>query len=284
MNTCSPSKNLEDSWTCFDKNDLEVLITAYNKIPNVKKIDIKTEKTDSIEYKKELWYTLRNVFSNQCENNESCWLDNKELQESLKKISPEFYNIIYNFTLKPRGLEGKYDWLSTNEIKYVMQQYEKIFPDFKFIDCVPSDYYELHPNLFPTYIFDHYKRSAIVFNLDEAHQKGSHWIAIFFENLRSSGIFSVEYFDSTGSKPNKNLKKFLNHVYFKSSKTEILINKMTHQKGDSECGIYSIFYIIARLYGKTFGDINKKRISDTTMNQFRNHLFRPFSKTFTLDK
>jgi len=163
------------------------------------------------------------------------------------------------------------------EIDYVMQQYEKTHENFKFIGCFPSDYYHLHPKEFPTYVLDHYKYSAIVFNHDKSHERGSHWVAVFFEN-KPDGSLQVEYFDATGGKPVKYIREFFTHPYF--NKADYFENSYGHQRGNNECGVYSLFYIIKRLEGKTPFQLRTKRIPDATMNKFRSELFRPYTEPY----
>lgn len=231
-------------------------------------------------YKKILWESLQNRFAPYCGNNETCWLDSVELGKQLKTMSPDAFRILNEFTLKPKGTKKKNGWLSTNEIDYVMQQYEELYPDFVYIGCFPSDYYKLAPNKFPTKVLDTHAKAAIVFNLDESHQAGSHWIAVFFDKTLQ-GRRIVEYFDPTGDFPNKNLQMFLDQPYF--SDAVIKISRKKHQRGDTECGVYSLFYILTRLEGESMEDLNRTRISDTEMNKFRGALFRPYTPTWTME-
>ena len=103
---------------------------------------------------------------------------------------------------------------------------------------------------------------------------------MFFERT-PDGVLFVEYFDPTGDKPIKNLQKFLDHPYFVDSVK--LISRKKHQRGNNECGVYSLYYILERLKGRTFYDITgptSRRISDGDMNQSRSNLFRPYSEPF----
>ena len=50
---------------------------------------------------------------------------------------------------------------------------------------------------------------------------------------------------------------------------------MQHQYGNSECGVYSINFILRLLKGKSFEDITKKLIPDKMMTDYRSFLFRP---------
>ena len=190
MSKCSPSR-ANNGWTCFSLEELDGMARAWNKTKLGKEHPIDMVKkggnhfnnifNNKTEYQRELWSALRDRFFPFCGDDEACWLDSVELGKQLKEISPKIFKMVNYFSLKPKGTRGKHDWLSTTEIDYVMQQYEQVYPDFKYIGCFPSDYYKLAPAKFPSKILDLPGKSAIVFNLDESHQKGSHWIAVFFE-------------------------------------------------------------------------------------------------------
>lgn len=281
MSFCSPLRSNND-FSCFSFMELLTMAKAWNTTLQGKSNPINLLKYDKFrenpEIKKEIWLELSKRFFPFCGKNEACWIDNVELEKSLKKLSPEVYRAVNFFTLKPKGTEKKNGWLSTTEIDYVMQQYEQVFPDFKFIGCLPSDYYKLNFKMFPIYTLEHYKKSAIIFNQDSSNQKGSHWVAIFFEN-KLDGLH-VEYFDPVGEKPVKNTQEFLNNPFFK--KENIVYSNMKHQKGNNECGNYSLYFVLERLSGTSIEKINSKRISDSSMNKFRSCLFRPFSDKFSL--
>lgn len=282
MSFCAPKRQNKD-WTCFNIDELESMALAWNhtRLGKQNPISLPPPSNDSESRKQELWKNLRNRFQPFCGDNEACWLDSIELGKVLKTMSPEMYKIINFFTLKPKGTKGKQDWLSTSEIDYVMQQYEEIFPNFKYIGCFPSDYYKLSPSKFPRGVLDKYTKSGIVFNLDESHQNGSHWVAVFFDR-DASGQLYVEYFDPTGDTANKNINQFFNNPYFDDA--VFLENKYKHQKGDNECGMYSMYFILQRLNGYTFDDLQTKRIPDKSMNDFRSFVFRPFSETFSMER
>jgi len=283
MSFCAPSRG-QNKWTCFTLEELEIMCTALNKteLGESRPIDVSSLKSTSKDnqetYKKLLWTALRDRFYPYCGDNESCWLDSVDLGKQLSVVSPAAYKILNHFTLKPKGTKKKNGWLSTTEIDYVMEQFVEIFPDFKYIGCFPSDYYKLSPNKFPKDILDKHAKAAIVFNLDESHQSGSHWVTVFFDVDETTGERKVEYFDPTGDPPNKNIEKFLRHPYFADS--ILIINKKGHQKGNTECGVYSLFYILERMNGSSMEEINNKRIPDGEMNNFRSVLFRPWTPKY----
>ena len=205
----------------------------------------------------------------------------KHIKEILKKMYPKLYKVIQKFAFKPKNTSKKWGWLSTIEIEDVMKQYELVFKDFKFISCVPSDFYSLYPQDFPKNVLDTIKKSAIVFNTDPSNKPGQHWVSLFFENVGdANNTLLVEYFDSTGDPPIANFKKFLNNDYFKSRNVIYKQNHFKHQKGDTECGVFSLFYIIQRLKGNIFEDFDKERISDTLVNKWREFIFRPYTSLF----
>jgi hypothetical protein len=281
MSKCALNRSNED-WTCFTVEELETMAEAWNctKLGRKKSIILLNDEEEDEKVKRHYWEELRDRFFPYCGEEESCWLDNVEMGKCLKEKEPEMYTIINHFTLKPKGTKGRHEWLSTTEIDYVMQQYEDFFPDFKYLGCVPSDYYKLAPHKFPRKQLEETGRAALVFNLDEAHQRGSHWVAIFFWRDENEQLH-VEYFDATGEKPNKNIAQFLKHPYFTDAKVQI--SHFKHQRGNNECGVYSLFFITERLQGTTFKEFQQERVSDSAMNNFRQVLFRPFSEPFTME-
>jgi hypothetical protein len=217
---------------------------------------------------------LQGVFFPLCGlENEICWIENTALTQKIKKRDVDLYNVIENFIFKPRGTETQYGWLSTGHINKVMKQYQQVYPNFRFIDCIPSNYYNLHPEEFP-FPFGNSTKLAIVFNIDEAHESGSHWIAVFIDNTTTELL--IEHFDPTGDYPIKNIQRFIRDPIFKKIGKKVVykVNKFKHQKGDSECGVFSLFYIQKRLEGYKFEDFQKTRIPDDLMNQYRSTFFR----------
>ncbi len=279
---CAPLRSDRvQAGTCFDADELEVLAYAWNSTAagQANPIRIPTVENDEQKRKLTLHDALRSRFAARCNKSEACWLDNIELNKSLKKLSPELHSTIHKSILRPKGTPGNKDWLSTTEIDNVLLQFEPLFTDFKYIGCFPSDHFQLNPDEFPISILKRFARSALIFNLDSSKQPGSHWVAVFFENR--NGHLSIEYFDPTGSAPNRNIKIFLATppldaaAYYEST--------YKHQKGDTECGVYSLFFIIERVMGRAFTDFSRKRIPDASINRFRAFLFRPYSAEFSLE-
>jgi hypothetical protein len=314
INHCSPLRQGKTSdWTCFTIHELLILCKMWNKSIYSKNSKIDTDyitqlveisglcdKLNSIilDYnkvnvnkivdvecfpvEKYIWNILYNKFFPFCGmKNETCWIDNKyiNVKNELKKNFPDLYILVDKFIFKPQGTKEQYGWLSTTNIIQVMHQYQVLHPNFKFIDCVPSDHYILNPHEYPSInLFQKYKYLAVVFNIDESHQPGSHWVTVFFENIVTNdnkNVLLVEYFDSTGNDPIDNIKEFMYSKNIDSFEKVYYINKFQHQNGDSECGVFALFYIQQRILGYTFQDFQIKRLPDKMMNSYRLEFFRP---------
>ena len=84
--------------------------------------------------KKHLLKELTSKLENIC-NDQICWLK----QDFIKSLKDK--DILETF--RPKGPEGKFEWLSTTHINKVMEQYEKKYNDFKFYGAVPIDFDDL---------------------------------------------------------------------------------------------------------------------------------------------
>jgi hypothetical protein len=265
---CSPSKPPHNHIdTCYDSKELIAIVNAYNDYIKKNKLcyyktcfkPLPIELRDDDIY---LYEELKKRLSIFCKS-EFCWTDldfiknipNKELKRS----------ILY-YTFKPKPLSSKTAWLSNYDINDIMNQYQDLYKsEFKFLGAQPSDFSKIVKvdwnNL------KKYKYVGIIFNTDIHSKPGQHWLAIFIDN----NLKTVEYFDSLGKMPNKHILSFLKH--FKTY--NFTFNKREHQKGGANCGIYSCYFIIQRLNGKSFNDINSKLISSKMMTNLRTVLFRP---------
>jgi hypothetical protein len=278
MQYCSPNIHFNDSdhFTCFTTNELLNIAEAFNKakrhnkLKSIRRIDIENEYS-----KKELWNEIYKRLQNLCKY-EYCWIDLKFIDSIPDK---NLRQKIKFFTFKPKMTLNKYSWLSTNDINYVLQQYEKVDNNFKFIGALPSDFYKVisKNQLYDIYndIYN-YVRIGLVFNLDTHDLNGSHWVALYIDN----DLKTIEYFDSLGKAPNKYISKFIKMINSKLNKNsnkkyDNKINKIVHQTENSECGVYSIYFIIHRLFGNTFNELTMNVIKDKDMNKFRLNIFRP---------
>lgn len=274
---CSPNIAVTNDYTCFDKEELEEIAFALNiYIAKNKALASYCGTTCVInrpidihnKTKQCLWKSIHKRLRKIC-NEEACWVD----LDFIKMISDKStIEKIKYFTFKPKMPEDRRSWLSTKNINDVMQQYQEFDRTFTFLGALPSDFYTQITVDYNQ--FKRYKKVGLIFNLDTHDKPGSHWVALLIDNVAKQ----VEYFDSTGKPPNTHIKKFiefLRKIGITSGYT-LLQNSIIHQTKNSECGIYSMYYIVQRLLGKSYHSIVSTIIRDDEMNKFRDRLFRPY--------
>tara|TARA_Y100001980_G_C14540458_1_gene318172 strand:- start:1054 stop:1908 length:855 start_codon:yes stop_codon:yes gene_type:complete len=266
---CSPKS--EFKYTCLNSKTLFKLRDEWNK-KNKNKIITNNPK--------KIWLFLKNNLKD-C-NNEKCWLDNliknknktQKIKDNLfRPISPESW------------INNPVEWLSSNDIIKVMEQYEKKFNDFKFLGPSPIDFN--YKKMFNECVWEDlckfnlkkyndlgYKKIGIIFNTDPHYKSGAHWVCLFI-NISLNYIY---FFDSTGDKPQKEIVKLIKKIQKQATNLKInlklIINQKEHQKGDTECGMYVLVIIILLLKNKKEPkDFHKIRIPDKKMIEIRNILF-----------
>jgi hypothetical protein len=261
---CSPNKESTATYTCFSKVSLMKIAKIYNKTHKIKKVKLS-------QTKRALYDNLVVVLG----YNENKWPDisyvhqmnNKEINNTLRPKKPISW------------CKDKKTWLSTPELTNVMTQYEKKYKDFKYLGTVPVDCpVSVQCELSNMNLQDLQQKKktklGIIFNLDTHNKPGSHWVALFI-NISNS---TISYYDSYGIKYPIHITKFISRLskQFKNmhKKSIIQYNKKRHQYGTSECGIYSINFIIESLKGTTLTEISKQTITDKTMNNMRDILYR----------
>lgn len=299
---CAPSKKYDTSaQTCFTLDQLKSIAVAYNK-SNKDAITFPPNMPDR-DLKKYLLRQLLSKLSGDCKDSQVCLL-----YESFVENMDDF-DIMYN-TFRPRGPVKKHEWLSTLHINSVLIQYTESFKDFLMFGSLPIDFKEIkvpisYDNFFERLSKWHAKgihRLGWVFNLDRHDQPGSHWVSLFAD-IHNNQVY---FFDSAENhqkhKPNKNILELMKTIaiwcyynnfkkspphnkdcdlqWFGSSKNfiekvvDVRYNTVQHQYGNSECGVYSINFIVSMLNDNNFDKYVNNPISDKAMNEFRKKYFR----------
>jgi hypothetical protein len=272
---CSPinkkHKSKNEDYSCYTDNDLYKLKEMWNARHPDKQINTNNAKT--------IWKLLKEYYNNTC-NKESCWVRQmtkntkleKELLDAFAPESPKEWK------------KNPNEWLSSIDIINVMKQYEQKYKCFDFLGPSPIDYdtHELngecvweelcHFNLNNHIQKGHFK-IGVIFNLDPHYKGGSHWVSLFI-NIKKKTIF---FFDSTGEEIPKQIFKFVSMVTEQGLKLKQPIKftfdqnyPVEHQYGNTECGIYSIFFIVHMLEDKINGHYLKTHIlKDKYIEKFR---------------
>jgi hypothetical protein len=272
---CSPKiQNEINNYTCYTDKSLYKLRDKWNERHPDNKINSNNAR--------EIHTKLAGFLSSACDK-ESCWLkqsnhfgDVKDEINSFAPKSPDEWK------------KNPHEWLSSVEITKVMKQYEKTYKCFNFIGPTPIDFDKR--KLYGECVWDELcnfslaeqiksgkTKIGIIFNTDPHDRPGQHWISMFI-NIKKKIIF---FFDSTGDKPPREIMKLVNKIKnqglalkpkikFKYDSSE----GIEHQNGNTECGIYSLYFIVHMLEDKLSGHYLKTHLlRDDYMNKFRKIYF-----------
>jgi len=272
---CGPKKGKNLKFSCFDDKTIFKLRDLWN----LRHADVKIQSNDV----KEIWLMLQKNMSQIC-NKESCWLKqqfasdelNKELVTSFAPSSPQ------EWKKKPN------EWLTSIDILSVMKQYEDAYKCFEFIGPSPIDFdtrmqygecvwEELCNFDIGKQIKAGKTKIGIIFNLDPHTKDGSHWVSMFV-NIKKGKIF---FFDSVGETAPKEIMTLVQRIQKQGTQLKNPIkfifdqnHPTEHQYGDTECGIYSLYFIVHILEDKHTTEYFKKHIlSDKYMESFRKVYF-----------
>ena len=272
---CSPKTKHElNDYTCYTDVSLYKLRDKWN----ARHPDNKIYTNDPTE----IHASLASYLSNVC-NKESCWLKQSNHFGNVKEETTSFAP-----QSPAEWKQNPNEWLSSVEITKVMKQYEKAYKCFEFIGPTPIDFDkrkvygecvwdELCNFSLANQINSGKSKIGIIFNTDTHDRSGQHWISMFI-NIKKKQIF---FFDSTGDKPMKEILTLVNKIKkqglamkpkirFKYDSSE----GIEHQNGNTECGIYSLYFIVHMLEDKMTGEYLKTHLlRDDYINKFRKIYF-----------
>ncbi len=257
--------------SCYSKDSLMKMAKAWNESHKSEKKITMTGKTGA-----EIWNQLNARMEKACPNNESCWKEQRFIK-NLKDTEIEMYTFKPNF---PKEWKiNKFTWLNTYDILYVMKQYEKAYKDFMFLGPIPSDCpYKIQCELSNFDLIKMKKNNinkvGIIYNLDVSTGPGTHWVGVYIDVKNNE----IDYYDSYGQMPIALIQGFIQQVVDKLKKAgynaTVIYNDKRHQYGGSECGVYSMNFVLERLHGKNMYQISKMAIPDKDMNYLRTLLFK----------
>jgi len=277
---CSPivNKTRKNKFSCYTDKQIHSIKKVWNLRHPDKKINFKKSR--------KVWNTLKDHMIDICDD-EFCWLKQNFIKGDL-------YNYIYNYTFAPNAPKSweknPNDWLSSTDITSVMKQYEKIDPTFKFIGPSPIDFNNINkykvnevcvwPKLcnfsLKKHVENNKKKIGIIFNTDPHFKNGSHWIALFID-IKKKFIY---FFDSAGDKEPIEVSELIHKIKKQGQELKQPINfsiernhPFQHQQGDSECGMYCLFFIIKLLNNGDKNIFHSKVITDKEMEKHRDIYF-----------
>jgi len=294
--------NKELPYSCYSAKTLHKMKTYWNaRHPDS---PIRTNNT------KQIWEELREKLEPTC-NQEMCWMEQHFMKGGVDK---ELKDFTFAPVVPETWKKNPEEWLSSIDILRVMSQYEKEYPCFEFLGPSPIDYdtqkmygecvwEELCNFSLQSHLKNGKRKIGIIFNLDPHYKEGSHWVALFIyipkeEMLRIQGKKSktssgkqagIYYFDSYGDKPEPQIRKFMNTVKKQAEQLQISISKKEnsrrHQYSESECGMFSMYFILRMLFAdgdpdlandadKMFANVSlTHKIPDKHMKELRKMYF-----------
>ena len=305
--TCSPHSALvKPSYlhdTCYTPAILERIKNEYNKSMRVKD-RILTK--DPVKIWKELDRRLSHC------DKEDCWLNQIRDPKLRKMIDRYMFAPDQPYEWKRNPTE----WLSNYDILNVLEQYELVYKNFEFIGPTPIDFDTRLGGEGNAYNIGNERKSpegaggkkcvwndlchfslkakirekktkiGIIFNLDKHDEHGSHWVSLFID-IKRRFLF---YFDSAGGEMPPEVSRLIERVQSQAKELRFQFKPYTngsheHQKGNTECGMYSLFFIVTMLTGKHTPTSKKMplgkilelflhgNIPDKTMEDYRDEYF-----------
>jgi hypothetical protein len=261
---CAPSKH-KKRWTCYSNKQLRTLKRAYNK---TQKHGIRSNRP------RDIWNELHNALRH-CKQ-ESCFATTLHEDEMKNRAFAPTRPITWEKKIT--------EWLSSDDITGVLRQYERVYKDFKYIGPSPSDFYylddgkcvweELCKFKIKNAIAKGHVKVGIVFNLDDHHGPGTHWVAVYLDLVR----MIMYYFDSAGGPIEDEPHIYTLYTKLKHQESKLVLKQnhpIEHQYGKSECGMYVIFFIVTMIQSNKFKLFtNKNKIfKDEEMIKLRSKMF-----------
>ena len=227
------------------------------------------------------WMTRRT----RCKS-ERCWVEKASMDGGRKNTLVKTY---FRPTMPDSWENDPDEWLDSNNIADVIKQYEEVYPEFKFFGTNPIDFAAPDPYTEGSAEKGKCLEEAIcklklkdleaqgktklgfVYNLDPSNKGGSHWIASFTD-IPGKRTY---YFDSYGIKPPPEIARFMRSLTLQDSDMKLSYNSRRFQFGNSECGMYSIYFLICMLEGEDFKKFCRRAPRDSEMLALRTRLFAP---------
>lgn len=276
---CSPLSQTTTAYSCMSSKHLKELADLWNK--RHPEYQIKTNSP------REIWLHFKTVFSSSCAN-EQCWIKNKMFGAGLSSELLNELNDLYAPDAPKSWHKNPRTWLNSLDIQSVMKQYEKKYSCFRFIGPSPIDFDKILNNGgYKECVWDELcsfniekqgdkTKIGIIFNTDPHDEAGEHWVSLYIDMTHKF----IVYFDSGGSDIPKEISVFVERIQKQlinsgTEKYTVVINKKQHQKKNTECGMYSLYFIIQMLKTGNYRQFTeaKKIITDEEMEELRNTYF-----------
>ena len=129
-------------------------------------------------------------------------------------------------------------------------------------------------------IKDGYDCFSCIINTDISTGRGKHWFCIYGDLDKNKNIITIEHFNSSGMPIRIPVLKWLENQCTKlkmkkyNAKYKYVNSNHQLQYSDTECGVWSLIYILSRLLGKNNKWMIKNNIKDSQITKYRDYIFR----------
>ena len=113
---------------------------------------------------------------------------------------------------------------------------------------------------------------GIIFNLDPHFKSGSHWVALYID-LRSIKKPGAYYFDSYGMETPPLVARLMRALKLQIPQQTLAYNARRFQFSTTECGVYSMYFIVCMIHHIPFKKFCKDSVPDGFMLQLREAFF-----------
>ena len=269
---CSP-KALNNNNSCLNNKLILKLANILNNNPNC---NINVDGSNDLY--KDVCNNIKNI--SKC-NSEYCWLTISDIVNNLTNIEIKEFKESFRPSMPKEWKDNFNEWLSTTDINKVLLQYEKANPEFEYLGAHPIDAHKcsVSDEVCSIDIIDLLDKNktkvGIVFNTDDSSGQGEHWVSFYvdLEGINRKNKPSIYFFDSTGDEPQKEIDNLAKKIRKQCKKIKLdldyVVNDIQHQRKDTECGIYSIYFITEMLKGKDFNKFVKNIKDDKFMEKYR---------------
>lgn len=297
---CAPGKTYENG-SCFTQEALKKIAINYNK-KNKNKIDINLSKPELVK-------ELDDRLSNKCDE-QTCWLR----LDIAKALDEDIVDNTFRPEGPEKKYEWLSTTHINDVISQYQEVYDDFnflgavpldFDNLPVLGIKKLNFEEL--------INDGKTKVGLVINQDEHWKSGSHWVGLFID-FNKNAIYYFDSVGSPPLKLTKKfITRVVKFMYSRKYKEELSVNNVLkifknlkevsqdklnsfidtkkylknlinefdirynniqHQFDNSECGVYSINFIINLAGGKSFEDVINNVTKDEVMNQNRKIFFR----------
>jgi hypothetical protein len=295
--------------TCLSRKELQIIAQDYNDTVNDPNKQIKLNQSKAALYEQ-----IRSALEKYCGNEEHCWVEQKFVKQNHQRELSNAYRPV-----KPREwYKNPRTWLNTFDILDVMKQYEKKHKNFLFLGVYPIDFQSTYSNgqcigdfklanqrhdlcnfHIKNLIINKKSQFAMVLNLDDHTQSGSHWVSVYCSLKQKDKNFGIYYYDSVAYPPGKEVKKFMTQIknqvdeLFPQNKLrqdeavskqggkrlaptfEIKHNTTRRQYKNTECGVFSMVFLTSIIDSLDFDSVCQNIQYDDAVNSIRDIFYRP---------